>query len=155
MCLQLYHVQRTKDLYETLMVIVCVRLDRQSMCMVIAFHVALKKDSRLMRMVDACALWSAVLSLTNVADAPVQRNTVIESHLMDDVQLKQLHRRLDVPVIMIAPIMNIASHEQECVLLPAKKNHAASMHCVMQPITLPFANVSLATKEIQKFNAVS
>lgn len=56
---------------------------------------------------------------------------------------------------MNALITNIAELKPERVRMLATKNHVESMHCVMQHVMLQSASVLPATKEIQKFNAVS
>lgn len=56
---------------------------------------------------------------------------------------------------MNAPIMKFAELIQELALMLAMKNHAVLIHYVTLPIMLQSVSVLPATKEIQKFNAVS
>lgn len=121
--------------------------------MVIAYHVALKKATRSMKLDDVYVHLNVDLSLMSVVDVCAQQIMATRLHRSVNVFKSQEHQA--VPVMTNVPISNTVILNEEFALTCAQRKCAVSMHYVIQQTIMQFVNVSPAMKEIQRFNAVS
>lgn len=117
------------------------------------YRAALKMATKSTKQAVVFAPWNVDSSMMNEADAYAQLNMATKLHRWVNVLLNHEHQVVHRTKNVLT-INSVCSKRKRAKTLASTKC-AVLMHCVMQPITKPFANVSPATPEIQKFSAVS